>query len=82
MQVALLPDGSRDMRFRPYIEQEETSKNVYLYDPNGSPIHHGLYDGPRPVCGSWMNLYEQYPSKTPAYIVSGSGHIHHQYGWY
>jgi len=74
MQVALLANGVRDMRFRPYIEQEETARSVYLYDPY-VPFHYGLYDGPQPVCGSWLNIYHQYPSKIPVKIISSDGRL-------
>lgn len=75
MQVALLANGTRDMRFRPYIEFEETGKSVYLADPNGDSFYHGLYDGPQPLCGSWLSIYHQYPSKIPIKTISGNGRL-------
>jgi len=76
MNVWVNPDGTRDREFRPYIEEEETAKSVYLYSPNGPAFHYGLYDGAQPSCGYWQDLYWQYPSKIPMASVSKDGRVH------
>lgn len=76
MNVLLNADGTRNRDFRPYISEEETSKSIYLYDPNGPGFHYGLYDTAQPTCGSWLDIYYQYPSKTPASVVSNTGRLH------
>jgi len=81
MQVLLNPDGTRNREFRPYIEQEEQGNSVYLYDPN-VPFHYGLYDTAQPSCGSWLDIYKQYPSKTPLSVVNYTGRQHLVRPWY
>jgi hypothetical protein len=76
MNVLLNADGTRNRDFRPYIEEEELGNNLYLYDPNGPGFHYGLYDTAQPSCGSWLDIYYQYPSKTPAAVVSNTGRLH------
>lgn len=75
MNVLLNPDGSRNREFRPYIEEEEQANSVYIYDPN-TPFHYGLYDRAQPSCGSWLDIYHQYPSKTPSQVVDSTGRLH------
>lgn len=82
MQVLLNPDGTRNREFRPYIEEEEQANSVYLYDPNGPGFHYGLYDRAQPSCGSWLNIYEQYPSKIPFAVVDYTGREHLVRPWY
>ncbi len=77
MQVILNPDGTRNRDFRPYIEEEEQSNSVYLYSPNGPGFHYGLYEtGGQPSCGSWLGIYDQYPSKIPIAIIGATGREH------
>ena len=61
MEIWLNPSGTRNREFRPYIEQEETARSVYLYDPENYGFHYGLYDMAQPSCGSWLDIYDQYP---------------------
>jgi len=75
MEVLLTPDGYRDRRFRPYIEEEEQANSVYLYDPSRG-FNYGLYTGAQPTCGSWHDLYLQYPSKVPVSTVDSLGRLH------
>jgi len=64
MQVSILSNGIRDMRFRPYIEHEESSKSVSLADLNGPGFHHGLYDSHQhPFCTTWLDHFNQHPSR-------------------
>jgi len=77
MNVWVRPDsGLRDREFRPYINEEELSRSVYLYSPNGPGFHYGLYDTAQPSCTSWLDIYEQYPSKIPAEVVDATGRLH------
>ncbi len=76
MNVWLNADGSRNREFRPYIEQEETARSVYLYNPEGRSFYYGLYASAQPTCGLWVdNIYNQYPSRTPAESVDSSGRL-------
>lgn len=76
MNVILNKDGSRNRDFRPYINEEEQSNNLSLYDPNGRGVHYGLYDSAQATCGSWMDVYRAYPSKTPAAVIDSDGRMH------
>ena len=77
MNVWLNEDGTRNREFRPYINQEETSRNLYLYSPNGPGFHYGLYDSAQPSCQSWVRgIYDQYPSKVPSEIADNTGRLH------
>lgn len=76
MNVTLHPSGLRNRQFRPYIEQEELSRSVYLYNPEGPGFNYGLYDQAQPSCGSWLDIYEQYPSKTPFQVIDDTGRLH------
>ena len=76
MDVWLNPDGTRDREFRPYIEQEELSRSVYLYDPNGPGFNYGLYQSAgQPTCGYWLDVYKQFPSKIPFEVVDKRGRL-------
>ena len=76
MEVWLDSSGRRDREFRPYISQEETSRSVYLYDPNGRGFNYGLYESAQPTCGSWIDIYDQFPSKIPSQIADKTGRLH------
>ena len=52
-QILLDANGRRDMRNRPYIDKEETTLGIALWNPH-VPYHYGLYDGNQPVCGWWQ----------------------------
>lgn len=85
MQVWVRPDGRRDRRFRPYIEQEELDRNFTLYDPEGRGVNYGLYETAQPSCGIWQDhfLQSQQPPKksvffTPSYT---GGHVNNFYGY-
>ena len=82
MNVLLNPDGTRNREFRPYIEEEEQANSVYLYDPEGPGFHYGLYDTAQPSCGSWLDIYDQYPSKNPFAIIDYTGREHLVRPWY
>ena len=74
MEVWLNPNGTRNRENRPLIDQEEGSRNVYLYDPYRS-FHYGLYDQAQPTCGSWLDIYHQYPSKVPVAVTTNTGRL-------
>ena len=76
MNVWLNPDGTRNRESRPYVSREELANSVYLYDPNGPGFHYGLYQSAHPSCGYWLDIYNQYPSKTPSEVVDSSGRLH------
>ena len=76
MNVWLRENGQRDREFRPYIEQEELARSVYLYDPEGPGFHYGLYQSAQPTCGYWLDIYNQYPSKTPWEVADKTGRLH------
>lgn len=71
MQVALLANGKRDLRDRPYINGEELALYIGLYNPN-EPIHYGLYDHQQCLCPWWQN-YAQNAFATG--FASESGYI-------
>lgn len=74
MEVILNPNGTRDRSYRPYIEEEELGKSVYLYAPNGPGFHYGLYDSAQPSCGLWIDQYKAWPSRTPAREINDNGY--------
>ena len=76
MQVWLNSDGTRNREFRPFIKQENQANSIYLYDPNGPGFHYGLYDTAQPTCGTWLDIYYQYPSKIPAEVVDSTGRLY------
>jgi hypothetical protein len=82
MNVTVNKDGTRNRDYRPYIDQEEQSNNLYLYDPNGNGFHYGLYgsnnnNNNRVTCGSWLDIYNQFPSKgIPASTIDRTGRVH------
>lgn len=56
MNILVRPNGQRDRRYRPYIDQEETTRSIVLWNPY-EPYHYGLYDSSRPDCGQWQNYF-------------------------
>ena len=72
MQVILNENGTRNRDFRPYISEEQQGNSIYLWDPN-VPFHYGLYDTAQPSCGSWLDIYYQYPSKIPLNVITRTG---------
>lgn len=76
MNVWVNSNGLRNRDFRPYISQEELARSVYPYSPNGSGFHYGLYDQAQPSCGTWGELFNQYPSHIPSAVVDRSGRTH------
>ncbi len=83
MQVILNPDGTRNRDFRPYIEEEEQGNSVYLYSPNGPGFYYGLYgSGGQPSCGSWLDIYDQFPSKVPGSVIDFTGREHLVRPWW
>ena len=73
--VLLNADGSRNRQFRPYIDQEETTRNLTLYDPN-RPYYAGLYDSARPPERAWAEYVREQLALHPRqaqYIVSQNG---------
>lgn len=68
--------GLRNREYRPYIEEEEQSNSVYLYDPLGPGFHYGLYETAQPSCGSWADLFHQYPSHVPSEVIDSTGRMH------
>ncbi|HSA76274.1 MAG TPA: hypothetical protein VLE02_01895 [Nitrosarchaeum sp.] len=60
MSVWLHSDGTRDRSYRPYIEKEEQANSIPLYDPNIS-FNYGLYTQAQPSCGTWLDMWDQYP---------------------
>lgn len=72
MEVWLNPNGTRDRSFRPYIQEEETSKSIYPYHPD-IPFNYGMYDTVQNTCGSWQDLYCQY-RKIGNYIYRVDSH--------
>jgi len=77
MEVLLNPDGTRNRDYRPYIDQEELSNSLYLYDPNRAP-YYGLYDGAQPVCQSWQASTQpiQRYNLVPSQVVDYTGRPH------
>jgi hypothetical protein len=69
-------DGTRNRENRPIIEKEGLADEIYLYNPNGRGFNYGLYQMAQPTCGTWLDLFDQYPSKIPKDIVDGSGRLH------
>lgn len=55
MNVWVLPDGTRDRRMRPYIDQEELARTSYPYNPNDPNVVHGLYGSAPKLCSSFRN---------------------------
>jgi len=82
MEVILNPDGTRNREFRPYIEEEEQANSVYLYDPNGPGFYYGLYATAQPSCGSWLDLYDQFPPHAPGPEIDNTGREHLVRPWY
>jgi hypothetical protein len=77
MNVLLNSDGTRNRDYRPYIDGEENANNVYLYDPNNNGFHYGLYNVPQQyTCGSWLDLYNQFPKKGIPMAISKVGRTH------
>lgn len=68
--------GLRNRDFRPYISLEEQANSVYLYSPNSRGFNYGLYETAQPSCGSWLDIYYQYPSKVPTEVVDRTGRLH------
>lgn len=65
MNIWVNNDGTRNRDFRPYIQEEETGKSTYIYDPN-RPIHYGLYDRDQTTVSSypmWRDIFDQYPNR-------------------
>lgn len=55
-------NGTRVRINRPYISQEETTRNTHIYDPNGRGLNYGLYSSVRrPSCYdlSWKDHIKQ-----------------------
>lgn len=48
MEIEVDSKGRRVRNNRPYIDQEETMRNVIFYDPNGPGYNAGLYDTWKP----------------------------------
>lgn len=71
-----VPFGERNREYRPYIFEEGQSNSVYLYDPNGRGFQYGLYQTAQPTCGSWLDIWDQYPSRVPSEVADRSGRIH------
>ncbi len=44
MNVNVFANGEIDMRFRQYVNREETQYNTFVWDPN-TPYEYGLYSG-------------------------------------
>nr|QBK85653.1 MAG: uncharacterized protein LCMAC101_02480 [Marseillevirus LCMAC101] len=83
MNILLLANGERDMSFRPYINLEEFGSSISLYDPNGPSFRYGLYDmAGQPSCGPWINIYDQYPSRIPAAVITPTGRQHMVQPWW
>ncbi len=77
MNVWLNADGTRNRENRPYIQEEESARSLYLYDPEGPGFNYGLYDMAQPSCGSWLNgIYDQYPSHNPGAVVTRDGRVY------
>ena len=77
--MTLNPDGSRNRDNRPYIEEEEQSNSIYLYDPNGPGVRYGLYGGTQPACGSWNAMaraHIQGHGVVPSQIIDRAGRAH------
>lgn len=70
MDLLFNANGTANRAYRPYIDQEETTRVFTLYDPN-RPINWGLYDGPQPPCGSLQaNFILSNPSPYPARTIT------------
>jgi len=82
MEIILNPDGTRNRDFRPYIMEEEQANSVYLYSPNGPGFRYGLYESAQPSCGSWLDIYDQFPSKVPGSVIDFTGREHLVRPWY
>ena len=76
MNVWVNLDGTRNREFRPLIQEETLAKSVKLYSPNSRGFVYGLYQQAQPTCGTWLDLFNQYPSKTPSEIVDSNGRLH------
>lgn len=76
MNVWVDKSGRRNREYRPYIEEEDQANSVYPYSPNGPGFYYGLYKTAQPTCGSWIGLYNQYPSKIPSEVVDRTGRLH------
>lgn len=72
MNVWLHSDGTRDFSYMPRPELSGQANSIYLYDPE-RPFHYGLYDKAQPSCGTWLDLYDQYPSRTPMRSIDRDG---------
>lgn len=78
MEVLVNADGSRNVEFRPYIDQEEWKRNLILYDPNGYNVGTGLYDRSQQTCGRWVDHFHQFQKQhhtPPEYIVKPDGQM-------
>lgn len=76
-RILVNPDGTRNTDYRPYIDQEETTRVTTLYNPH-VPYHYGLYDSARPSCKSFQNYFwdtvsSEYPHDQPIYSVNRYG---------
>ena len=75
MNVLLNLDGSRNRENRPYIDKEEQSNNLPIYDPHRAP-RFGLYDGVQPPCGNYadnMRNHIQRHNLKPSAVVDRAG---------
>ena len=68
MEVLVNPDGTRNRAYRPYIDQEETTRNTMLWDPT-RPIHYELYDRTQPPCYPWAAYFKKYRPPGPVSSV-------------
>lgn len=55
MEILVKPDGRRDQRHRPYIDQEETARSIVPWNPY-VPYHYGLYDSHQPTCDNFSQM--------------------------
>lgn len=69
--------GIRDRSYRPYIDQEELSRNVAFYDPNSRGWNTGLYSTPgQPSCTSFQTEYRNRPVRIPEQFIDNDGRLH------
>mgnify|MGYP003352552899 CR=1 FL=1 len=76
MEILVDKYGNRVRYGRPYIQDEESTRNIIIYDPNGYNLTEGLYNQGLDVC---VDLHQtirnqvQKKSIVPAYVITPYG---------
>ena len=76
MEILVDKYGNRVRYGRPYIQDEESTRNIIIYDPNGYNLTEGLYTRGYGVCGNLPQTIKTRVEKksiVPAYVITPYG---------